>query len=63
MSIISAGIGEDIVERSLGDLDGFVEHLEEYEIKGKLYATNVMDVGLVKDQDIYIKAYEMGNSI
>ena len=26
--IISAGLGEDIVERSLGDLDGFVEHLE-----------------------------------
>ena len=45
--IISAGLGEDIVERSLGDLDGFVEHLEEYEIKGKLYATNVMDAGLV----------------
>ncbi len=61
--IISAGLGEDIVERSLGDLDGFVEHLEEYEIKGKLYATNVMDAGLVKEQDIYKKAYEMGNSI
>lgn len=61
--IISAGLGEDIVERSLGDLDGFVEHLEEYEIKGRLYATNVMDAGLVKDQDIYKQAYEMGNSI
>ncbi len=58
--IISEGLGEDIVERSLGDLDGFVEHLEEYEIKGKLYATNVMDAGLVKDQDIYKQAYEMG---
>lgn len=61
--IISAGLGEDIVEKSLGDLNGFVEHLEEYEIKGKLYATNVMDAGLVKDQDIYKQAYEMGNSI
>lgn len=61
--IISAGLGEDIVERSLGDLDGFVEHLEEYEIKGRLYATNVMDAGLVKDQEIYKQAYEMANSI
>lgn len=61
--IISAGLGEDIVEKSLGDLNGFVEHLEEYEIKGKLYATNVMDAGIVKDQDIYKQAYEMGNSI
>lgn len=61
--IISAGLGEDIVERALGDLDGFVEHLEEYEIKGRLYATNVMDAGLVKDQEIYKQAYEMANSI
>ena len=53
----------DIVERALGDLDGFVEHLEEYEIKGRLYATNVMDAGLVKDQEIYKQAYEMANSI
>ena len=30
--IISAGLGEDIIERSLGDLNGFVEHLEEYKI-------------------------------
>lgn len=61
--IISAGLGEDIVERALGDLDGFVEHLEEYEIKGRLYATNVMDAGLVKNQEIYKQAYEMANSI
>lgn len=61
--IISAGLGEDIVERALGDLDGFVEHLEKYEIKGRLYATNVMDAGLVKDQEIYKQAYEMANSI
>ena len=58
--IISAGLGEDIVERSLGDLDGFVEHLEEYEIKGKLCATNIMDAGLVTGKDIYKQAYEMG---
>ena len=34
--IISAGLGEDIIERSLGDLNGFVEHLEEYKISGKI---------------------------
>ena len=45
--IISAGLGEDIIERPLGDLDGFVEHLEEYKIAGKIYAANVMDAGLV----------------
>lgn len=50
---ISAGLGKDIVEKSLGDLDGFVEYLEEYIIEGRLYATEVMDAGLVKDQDIY----------
>lgn len=61
--IISAGLVEDIVERSLGNLDDFVEHLEEYIIKGRFYATEVMDAGLVKDQDIYEQAYEMGYSI
>ena len=44
---VSAGLGEDIIERSLGDLNGFVEHLEEYKIAGKIYAANVMDAGLV----------------
>lgn len=39
--IISAGLGEDIIERSLGDLDGFVEHLEEYRIAGKNYRTHI----------------------
>ena len=38
------------IERSLGDLNGFVEHLEEYRIAGKVYAANVMDAGLVKNQ-------------
>ena len=41
------GLDEDIIERSLGDLNGFVEHLEEYKIAGKIYAANVMDAGLV----------------
>ena len=44
---VSAGLDEDIIERSLGDLNGFVEHLEEYKIAGKIYAANVMDAGLV----------------
>lgn len=61
--IIFAELGKDIVEKSFGDLDGFVEYLEEYIIKGRLYATEVMDAGLVKDQDIYEQAYEMGYSI
>lgn len=58
--IISAGLGEDILERSLGDLDGFVEHLEEYRIAGRIYATNVMEAGLVKNLDVFEKAYQMG---
>lgn len=58
--IISAGLGEDIIERSLGDLNGFVEHLEEYKIAGKIYAANVMDAGLVKNQSVFQKAYDMG---
>lgn len=41
--IISAGLGEDIIERSLGDLNGFVEHLEEYRIAGKIYAAKTLD--------------------
>ena len=40
---------KDIIERSLGDLNGFVEHLEEYRIAGKIYAENVMEAGLVKN--------------
>lgn len=58
--IISAGLGEDIIERSLGDLDGFVEHLEEYRIAGRIYATDVMEAGLVKNLDVFEKAYKMG---
>ena len=58
--IISAGLGEDIIERSLGDLDGFVEHLEEYRIAGRIYATDVMEAGWVKNLDVFEKAYQMG---
>ena len=61
--IISAGLGEDIIERPLGDLDGFVEHLEEYKIAGKIYAANVMDAGLVRNQSVFKKAYDMGYSV
>ena len=61
--IISAGLGKDIIERSLGDLDGFVEHLEEYKIAGRLYATDVMDAGLVENKVIYKEAYDMGYAI
>ena len=61
--IISAGLGEDIIERSLGDLNGFVEHLEEYKIAGKIYAANVMDAGLVRNQSVFKKAYDMGYSV
>lgn len=61
--IISAGLGKDIIERSIGDLDGFVEHLEEYEIKGRLYADNVMDAGLVKETDLMEEAYQMGRNV
>lgn len=61
--IVSAGLGEDIIKRSINDLDGFVEHLEKYEIKGRLYATNVMDAGLVKDTELMDMAYNMGENI
>lgn len=61
--IISAGLGKDIIERSLGDLDGFVEHLEEYKIAGRLYAANVMEAGLVKTLPIFKEAYAMGCGI
>lgn len=61
--IISAGLGLDIIERSLGDLDGFVEHLEEYRIEGRIYATNVMEAGLVKNYTVFKEAYNMGYAI
>ena len=58
--IVSAGLGVDIIERSLGDLNGFVDHLEESPVAGRLYAPDVMDRGLVYNTDVYYKAYEMG---
>lgn len=61
--IISAGLEKDIIERSLGDLDGFVEHLEEYKIAGRLYATDVIDAGLVENKAVYKEAYNMGYAI
>lgn len=61
--IIAAGLDEKIINRSLGDLDGFVEHLEHYKIKGRLYATNVMEAGKVKNQPIMREAYQMGKNI
>lgn len=61
--IVSAGLGTDIIERSLGDLDGFVEHLEEPRVAGKLFAPNVMDRGLVKDTEIYHRAFDMGYAL
>lgn len=61
--IVSAGLGLDIIERSLGDLDGFVDHFEEYNIAGRLYATNVMDAGMVLESDVFKEAYEMGYAL
>ena len=37
-----------------------MEHLEEYRIAGRIYATNVMEAGLVKNLDVFEKAYQMG---
>lgn len=61
--IISAGLGDDIIDRSLGDLDGFAEHFEQYNIAGRIYASNVMESGLVEKMPIYKKAYEIGYMI
>ena len=44
-------------------LVGFVEHLEEYKIAGKIYAANVMEAGLVKNQRVFQTAYDMGCSV
>lgn len=61
--IISAGLDKKVIDRSLGDLDGFVEHLESSEIKGRLYAENVMDTGMVQEMPILEEAYQMGKRI
>ena len=61
--IISAGLDEKIIERSLGDLDGFVEHFEKYEIKGRIYATNLMEAGKVANSELINIAYLMGTTV
>lgn len=61
--VVAAGMGVDIIERSLGDINGFIEHLEEYKIAGRLYAPNVMEPGEVKKLDVYNKAYDMGYAL
>lgn len=61
--IISAGLNRKIIERSLGDLDGFVEHLENYQIRGRLYATEVMDTGMVEGTHLMDEAFQMGQSV
>ena len=53
----------DSIERSLGDLDGFVEHLDKYDIKGRIYETEVMDAGLVKGTALMDDAYCMGKNV
>ena len=61
--IVAAGLGTDVIERSLGDITGFVEHLEEYKIAGKLYAPNMTAPGAVKDLKVFQEAYAMGYAL
>lgn len=61
--IVTAGLGEEIIRRSLGDLDGFVEHLQHYEIKGRLYADHVMEAGMVDALPVLDEAYRMGQNV
>ena len=61
--IVSAGLDKKIIERSLGDLDGFVEHLEAYTIKGRLYATDAMEAGKILGTPIIDEAYQMGKNV
>ena len=61
--IVAAGLGTDVIERSLGDITGFVEHLEEYKIAGKLYAPNMTAPGAVKDLEVFQEAYAMGYAL
>lgn len=61
--IVSAGLDKKIIERSLGDLDGFVEHLEAYTIKGRLYATDAMEAGKIFGTPIIDEAYQMGKNV
>ena len=61
--IVAAGLGTDVIERSLGDITGFVEHLEEYKIAGKLYAPKMTASGAVKDMEVFQEAYAMGYAL
>jgi multimeric flavodoxin WrbA len=61
--IVSAGLDESIIKRSLGDLDGFVEHFDKYEIMGRIYATDVMDAGKVFGTPVMDMAYQMGYNV
>ena len=61
--IVAAGLGTDVIERSLGDITGFVEHLEEYKIAGRLYAPNMTAPGAVKDLKVFQEAYAMGYAL
>lgn len=45
------------------DVCVMVEHLEKYDIKGRIYATEVMDAGLVKETELMNTAYLMGRSV
>ena len=48
---------------ALIDEDALIGALENGTIAGKIYAANVMDAGLVKNQSIFKEAYDMGYSI
>ena len=58
--IISAGLDEKIVQRSLGDLDGFVDHLKDSPVRGRVYAVNVMEAGKVQGTPVMEEAYRLG---
>lgn len=61
--IVSAGLGPEVIDRSLGDLDGFVEHFQHYTIRGHLYAPHVMEAGAVRSTDLLQQAYQLGASV
>lgn len=61
--IISAGLGEDIINRSLKDLDGFVEHMPGSTVCGRIYATHAMEAGAIQETSLPEQAYQMGLKI
>jgi hypothetical protein len=45
-------------------LDGFVEHLDHSVVKGRIYAPNIMEAGLVKEcPQVLQQAYDMGKHV